>query len=372
MIRRANPGTLTRLEVDDNNRFKSVFIAFGASIDGFPFMRKVIVVDGTFLKGKYLGTLLIATTQDGNYNIFPLVFAVVDTEKDDSCEWFFRQLSCVIPDDEGPAIIFDRHKSIGKAIGKVYLLASRGICTYHLHKNILLKFRGNDTFGLVKQAATAYRLRDFNAKFQLIEQLHPQLHSYLQGADLLDEIRLMLTRWFAARRRQAADIETVLTNGVEKLLEARLARASVLNVQEIDPQQYEVRSGSSMNVVNLSQKKCSCRMFYIDKLPCIHALAAAESANVSRVSKCHHYYRTDYLRIGYAKSIIPKDENCPVPNALIAKLCNSPFVRTQSGRPKVSRVKGPLAIAMERTRPWKAHACSNCGHTGHNRLTCNS
>ncbi|CAB80810.1 putative transposon protein [Arabidopsis thaliana] len=45
---------LSRLEVDVLDRFKYVFIAFGASIDGFPFIRKVIVVDEIFLKGKYL------------------------------------------------------------------------------------------------------------------------------------------------------------------------------------------------------------------------------------------------------------------------------------------------------------------------------
>ena len=86
MIRRANPGTLTRLVVDESQRFKYLFLAFGASINGFPFMRKVVVVDGTFLKGKYKGTLLTATAQDGNFQIFRIAFAMVDTENDESWE----------------------------------------------------------------------------------------------------------------------------------------------------------------------------------------------------------------------------------------------------------------------------------------------
>ena len=84
MIRRENSGTFTRLEIDEAQRFKYLFLAFGASMNGFPFMRKVVVVDGTFLKGKYKGTLLTATTQDGNFQIFPIAFAVVDTENDES------------------------------------------------------------------------------------------------------------------------------------------------------------------------------------------------------------------------------------------------------------------------------------------------
>ncbi|XP_010496594.1 PREDICTED: uncharacterized protein LOC104773645 [Camelina sativa] len=81
-LRSSNPGTLTRLVVDAEDRFKYVFIAIAGCIKGFRYMRKVVVVDGTFLKGEFKGTLLIATTQDGNFNIFPLAYAVVDTEKD--------------------------------------------------------------------------------------------------------------------------------------------------------------------------------------------------------------------------------------------------------------------------------------------------
>ena len=88
MIRMSNPETLTRLEVDTENIFKYLFLAFGASITGFPYLRKVVVVDGTFLQGKYKGTLLIATLQDGNFQIFPIAFAMVDTENDESWTWF--------------------------------------------------------------------------------------------------------------------------------------------------------------------------------------------------------------------------------------------------------------------------------------------
>lgn len=53
-------------------------------------MRKVVIVDGTHLKGKYAGCLLTASAQDGNYQIFPLAFAIVDSENDMSWDWFFQ------------------------------------------------------------------------------------------------------------------------------------------------------------------------------------------------------------------------------------------------------------------------------------------
>jgi len=43
-----------------------------------------LVVDGTHLKGKYKGVLLTASGQDANFQVYPLGFAVVDSENDES------------------------------------------------------------------------------------------------------------------------------------------------------------------------------------------------------------------------------------------------------------------------------------------------
>jgi len=94
----------------------------------------------------------------------------------------FTQLKVVIPDATDLAIISDRHKSVGKAIGEVYLLASRGICTYHLYKNILVKFKEKHMFPLVEKAARYFRRTDFDDAFNEIQERDPQLHAYLQRA----------------------------------------------------------------------------------------------------------------------------------------------------------------------------------------------
>lgn len=119
----ANPGTITKLLTEPveggASRFKYMFVAFGASVQGYAFMRKVVVVDGTHLKGKYAGCLLTASAQDGNYQIFPLAFAIVDSENDMSWEWFFKQLSVFVAGSEGLVFVSDRHTSIFKAVSKV-------------------------------------------------------------------------------------------------------------------------------------------------------------------------------------------------------------------------------------------------------------
>ena len=168
------------------------------------------------------------------------------------------ELKLLIPDDEGLAIISDRHSSIGKAIGNVYRLASRGICTYYLYKNILGRYKGKDVFRLVKKAARCFRMSDFDMIFEEIEALNPDLHGYLERADvrlwtrvyfpgerynlmttniaesmnralsnarglnilrILESIRVIMTRWFAERREDARLQQTTLTCGVEKQLQ---------------------------------------------------------------------------------------------------------------------------------------------------------
>ena len=68
-------------------------MAFGAGISGFhTSIRLVIVVDGTFLKSKYLGTLFVAVSKDGNNQIYPLAFGIGDSENNAYWEWFFYKI----------------------------------------------------------------------------------------------------------------------------------------------------------------------------------------------------------------------------------------------------------------------------------------
>ncbi|CAA7051949.1 unnamed protein product [Microthlaspi erraticum] len=97
MLKLANPGTVIDLITEKDafglDRFLYLFLAFGASIRGFRRLRHVVVVDGTHPGGKFMGTLLTASGQDANFQVFPLAYAVVDSENIDSWTWFFRNWS---------------------------------------------------------------------------------------------------------------------------------------------------------------------------------------------------------------------------------------------------------------------------------------
>jgi len=55
MLKEVNLGTISYVEVDAQQKFKYVFVALGASIERFKVMRKVVIVDATFLKTVYDG-----------------------------------------------------------------------------------------------------------------------------------------------------------------------------------------------------------------------------------------------------------------------------------------------------------------------------
>ncbi|KAK4403024.1 hypothetical protein Sango_1043100 [Sesamum angolense] len=94
-----------------------VFWAFKPCIDGFQFCRNVISVDGTHLYTKYKYKLLIAAAMDGNQQVLPLAFAVVDEETYPSWKWFLQQLSRhVIRGRRGMCLISDRHAGLIKAV----------------------------------------------------------------------------------------------------------------------------------------------------------------------------------------------------------------------------------------------------------------
>lgn len=134
----ANPGTVAEMhtvyEAGVGHRFKYMFLALGACINGIKHMRNVIIIDGAHLRGKYAGCLLSASAQDGNYQVFPIAVGIVDGENDKAWEWFFKMLLKFIPNDNDIVFVSDRHSSIYNGLSKVVI----EIRSYH---KLILHFK---------------------------------------------------------------------------------------------------------------------------------------------------------------------------------------------------------------------------------------
>ncbi|CAH9125871.1 unnamed protein product [Cuscuta epithymum] len=114
----SSPRTELQLVTLPNNNnltpiFQRLFICFEGLQNGWKEgCRKVICVDACFLKTFLGGQLMCAVGRDGNEQMYPIAWAVVEGENNLSWEWFFINLQkCLaLGDGDDIAIISDEHQ----------------------------------------------------------------------------------------------------------------------------------------------------------------------------------------------------------------------------------------------------------------------
>ncbi|XP_070014769.1 uncharacterized protein [Nicotiana sylvestris] len=121
------------------NRFKRIYICFGGCKEGFKSgCRRIVGVDGCWLKGPMYGTQLSTTIGiDPNNNIFPIAYAVVEKERMESWAWFLNYLKrdLEIDDDYTWTFMSDKQKGLIEAFNEVLPFVSHRFCVRHLHNN---------------------------------------------------------------------------------------------------------------------------------------------------------------------------------------------------------------------------------------------
>lgn len=114
---RSNPDSTVRITVtvnpDNTTTFHRFYICFKAIREGWKrACRRVIGLDGSFLKGQCKGELLTAIGRDANNQVYPIAWAVVDVENKNNWKWFLD----LVNDDlglqggKGVCVISDQHK----------------------------------------------------------------------------------------------------------------------------------------------------------------------------------------------------------------------------------------------------------------------
>ncbi|GJZ27002.1 transposase, MuDR, MULE transposase domain protein [Tanacetum coccineum] len=144
------------------------------------YMRPLIIIDATHLKGTYLGTNLVAVAIDGNNHIIPIATGVSQGETGESWTWFLRKLKDCIGEVPNLAIILDRHYAITLACNTVFPNSFHGYCCRHLMMNYDMK---SDKFKeLYWKTCKAYTLEDFEKLMSDIQGVRPNAHQKLVDA----------------------------------------------------------------------------------------------------------------------------------------------------------------------------------------------
>ncbi|KAF7839052.1 uncharacterized protein G2W53_007534 [Senna tora] len=118
-------------------------------------------VDGMFLYGKYKHSLLIAMGQDGNRNIVPVAFALIEGENESAWSWFLWRLREHVAKDHEVCLISDRGTGLLAALdnpgtGWQSPLGHNVFCIYHVASNLNCKFKNRVIMALLMEAGHEY------------------------------------------------------------------------------------------------------------------------------------------------------------------------------------------------------------------------
>ncbi|GJV88076.1 mutator type transposase [Tanacetum coccineum] len=138
-LKNSNPNTTVKIEVErpedvnsTERKFKRVYVCLGPLKAGFKACKMDLLgFDGCLLSGSYPGWILTAVWVDPNNGIYPLAYAIVESENKDSWSWF---LECVGDDLElfinsNFTFISDRQKGIIPAIAESFPSAEHRCAT---------------------------------------------------------------------------------------------------------------------------------------------------------------------------------------------------------------------------------------------------
>ncbi|XP_015948300.1 uncharacterized protein LOC107473261 [Arachis duranensis] len=403
--------------------FHRLFWTFPPCIEAFRHWKPLVSIDGTHLYGKYGGTLLVAIAQDGNSNILPVAFALVDGENAESWSFFLSHLRQHVTPQPGLLIISDRHNGIKAALeapdgGWLPPAAYRAFCIRHVAANFALTFKGKDARRLLVNAAYAKTEVKFHYWFDILRSEDPTMcewanrieyslwtqycdegrrfghmttnisecvNSILKGVRNLPVCSLVkatygrLAELFVRKGREA---EAQLGTGQQfsqhlvKCIEANLktARCFTVTLYDRDNSEYtiaETTPTGSFSLgsyrVSLGSQTCDCGYFQALHFPCPHALACCAYSRVTWHSYVHPLYRLSNIFSVYQMGFRP-----PIPEGFWPPYDGPTVIpdpnkrREREGRPRSTRIR----TNIDEADPNRPKRCGLCRLPGHTRRSC--
>ncbi|GJW41070.1 pentatricopeptide repeat-containing protein [Tanacetum coccineum] len=234
-ILESNVGSTVRVGVtvnpDDQTYFDRFYVCFNGLKEGRKKgCKRVIVLDGCFLKKPNVGEILTAIGRDGNNHIFPVAWVVVNVENKDNWSWFLELLGedLELPTGNGLTLMSDQHKN-----------------------------------GILSECFNAVLVRVRNKP--LITMLEAMRVIVMER---MNTMRRMLDKW----------TDDICPN-IQKRLELIKDQQRFWHVIPAGGNLFEVRNGSQAYSIDEQHRTCSCRMWQLSGLPCSHAIAVIFKLN---------------------------------------------------------------------------------------------
>ncbi|XP_011100188.2 uncharacterized protein LOC105178424 [Sesamum indicum] len=411
-LQKYNPGTIVEWQHKARDTSTGayvigyVFWAFKPCIEGFQHCRNLISVDETHLYTKYKHKMLIAAAMDGNQQVLPLAFAVVDEESLLSWKWFLRQLSRhIIRGRRGICLISDRHAGITRAVRECPdFVPPNGVhryCLRHVCSNFNSKYKNVVLKDLCWRAGSEYQIRKFN---RTMEEIKKQSLEAFQWLDRIDKEKWTASHdggWRCgilttnmsecingvlkgARRLPLTAIAEMTFQRSVHYFRERLARSTVMltnnqlwtdfaykmftrwhqnSVEHTVTKFHQFQQSASVvtrrhgghgvntHVVKIANRECSCGKWTQFGLPCSHARKVCAAFMINAASMVKDYYDIMTYKNTYSKSFEPvhSEDYWDVPGF---ELVHDPTIRISSrpGRNQTIRIYNEMDWAQRRAR----------------------
>ncbi|XP_025702573.1 uncharacterized protein [Arachis hypogaea] len=338
---------------------RCIFWSFYPCIVAFRHCKPLVQVDGTHLYEKYKGALLVAVAQDGNQNIVPIAFAIIEGEIADEWEFFLTNFRRYVVTIDGVGIISDCHTSIDAAIARSNGAwspprACRMYCIRHIGSNFLRRFKTPYLHKLMVNTAYFRTEQEYNKNHQRLKErveaytqwcdeigverwvlafdgghrwghmttnLVECINSFLKGARNLPVTALILSTFYWLNElftRKNTKAHECLCNGFTysefamKRVEESFRRAGNIVVNRFDRrnEMFEVCEIQYGNIytVNLAQRHCDCGHFQVERLPCHHMLAYCANQCLDWQVYVHDVYKMSEICKVYRCEFVPMDD----------------------------------------------------------------
>ncbi|XP_074338078.1 uncharacterized protein LOC141675268 [Apium graveolens] len=416
----------TRLNEGDSNKFKRIYLCYHALKEGWKAgCRPVIGFDGCFLKTICGGQLLSAVGRDGNNQMYPIAYGVVESENTESWKWFTELLSedLSLGDGFGYTIISDQQKGLDNALKELLPRVEHRYCARHLYSNFRKRFSSlalkRAFWNACMSPYPAAHARAMKELQRLSKPAHEHLHKldpkvwtkshfstfckadnvennmsesfnawiiherYMPLLTMMQEIHFKLLTRIRLNRDAMIRSDAQLCPRIKRKLDILVTESRNWRASWNGATRYSVKHGTKVVTVDLDAKSCDCRRYDLTGIPCEHAIAAIHDRRHQPVDYVSDFYKKHKFLASYNFPLeaLKGEEFWEVHST--DELLPPDLPKKLRGRPKKmrrkedweggNRVQGSQTVSgpvMQRYSNKRVMHCSLCGDSSHRKTNC--
>lgn len=188
---------------------------------------------------------------------------------------------------------------------------------------------------------------------------------------LIDNIRIKAMTFMRKKKEKIMRIGGMICPEMLNKLNDFIMECTRWHVASCGDVLFEVTLRPQRFVVHLHNQTCTCRLWDLTRIPCVHACAAINSIKGRPENYVNEYFTKEYFLKAYEHEINPMA--CPDfwPKTNYEPI-QPPLLRRPPGRPKKQRHKSSLEgkDPHKAKRKYGVTKCGKCGRLGHNKRSC--